>query len=110
MSFFEEYGAFKMLGGIANSVDPDQTAPSGAVWSWSALFACAILSNLDVQSFRTFTIQKIHSEHVYFTTCWYVWESWKNSSVDANQMLQNVWSASTLFAQAYLSQYFGLLW
>ena len=31
MSFFEEYGAFKMLGGIANSVDPDQTAPSGAV-------------------------------------------------------------------------------
>ena len=28
---------------MANSVDPDQTAPSGAVWSWSALFAYAIL-------------------------------------------------------------------
>ena len=25
--------------GMANSVDPDQTAPLGAVWSWSTLFA-----------------------------------------------------------------------
>ena len=30
--------------GMANSVDPDQTAPRGAVWSWSALFAQACLS------------------------------------------------------------------
>ena len=30
--------------GIANSVDPDQTAPVGAVWSGSALFAQAYLS------------------------------------------------------------------
>ena len=30
--------------GIANSVDPDQTDPLGAVWSWSALFAQAFLS------------------------------------------------------------------
>ena len=29
---------------IANSVDPDQTAPLGAVWSGSALFAQAFLS------------------------------------------------------------------
>ena len=29
----------KIFCGVANSVDPDQTAPSG-----SALFACAILS------------------------------------------------------------------
>ena len=29
----------KLLNGMANSVDPDQTAPSGAVWSGSALFA-----------------------------------------------------------------------
>ena len=28
----------------ANSVDPDQTAPRGAVWSGSALFAQAYLS------------------------------------------------------------------
>ena len=30
--------------GTANSVDPDQTAPLGAVWSGSALFAQACLS------------------------------------------------------------------
>ena len=29
---------------MANSVDPDQTAPLGAVWSGSALFAYAIFS------------------------------------------------------------------
>ena len=29
---------------MANSVDPDQTAPRGAVWSGSALFAQAYLS------------------------------------------------------------------
>ena len=30
--------------GMANSVDPDQTAPLGAFWSGSALFAQAYLS------------------------------------------------------------------
>ena len=30
--------------GMANSVDPDQTAPLEAVWSGSALFAQAYLS------------------------------------------------------------------
>ena len=30
--------------GMANSVDPDQTATPGAVWSGSALFAQAYLS------------------------------------------------------------------
>ena len=29
---------------MANSEDPDQTAPSGAVWSGSAMFAYAILA------------------------------------------------------------------
>ena len=29
---------------MANSVDPDQTAPEGAVWFWSSLFAQACLS------------------------------------------------------------------
>ena len=32
------------LNGIANSEDPDQTAPRGAVWSGSALFAQTYLS------------------------------------------------------------------
>ena len=31
--------------GMANSVDPDQTAPLGAVWSGSALFAQTYLSD-----------------------------------------------------------------
>ena len=34
----------KDAAGIASSVDPDQTAPLGAVWSWSALFAQTYLS------------------------------------------------------------------
>ena len=34
----------KIFSGMANSVDPDQTAPSGADWCGSALFACVILS------------------------------------------------------------------
>ena len=36
---------------MANSVDPDQTAPSGAVWSGFALFACVILSEILVFEF-----------------------------------------------------------
>ena len=31
---------------MANNVDPDQSAPEGAVWSGSALFAYAILSEI----------------------------------------------------------------
>ena len=34
----------KLLSGMANSVDPDQTAPSGAVWSGSTLFAYTVQS------------------------------------------------------------------
>ena len=34
----------KNADGIANGVDPDQTAPLGAVWSGSALFAQTCLS------------------------------------------------------------------
>ena len=40
--------------GMANSVDPDQTASSEAVWSWSALFAETYLSQ-------------------YIEFVWYVW-------------------------------------
>ena len=35
----------KILNGKVNSVDPDQTAPKGAVWSGSALIAYIILSD-----------------------------------------------------------------
>ena len=34
----------KLLSGMVNCVDPDQTAPLGAVWSGSALFAYVILA------------------------------------------------------------------
>ena len=43
----EQFGAVtcsKAADDMANSVDPDQTAPSGAVWSGSALFAQPCLS------------------------------------------------------------------
>ena len=36
---------FKIINGMANSIEPNQTASEGAVWSGSALFAYAILSD-----------------------------------------------------------------
>ena len=40
---------------MANSVDPDQTAPLGAVWSGSALFAQTYLSeNLESLQYLNF--------------------------------------------------------
>ena len=36
----------RILSGLANSVDSDQIALFGAVWSWSILFAYAILSEI----------------------------------------------------------------
>ena len=54
MQFF-----LKILGAMANSVDPDQTAPSGAVLSMSTQFACAIfVRSFGVQTFRKFTIPR----------------------------------------------------
>ena len=41
----------KILRAMANSVDPDQTAPERAVWSGSALFAYVILSETLVFEF-----------------------------------------------------------
>ena len=51
---------------MANSVDPDQTAPLGAVWSGSALFAQAYLSE-NLGSLRYFEIYL--SCHVSEYTC-----------------------------------------
>ena len=44
--------------GMANSVDPDQTAPLGAVWSGSALFAQAYLSK-NLGSLRYIWIKRL---------------------------------------------------
>ena len=44
----------------ANSVDPDQTAPLGAVWSGSALFAQTCLSeNLGKLRYYSFRMQSL---------------------------------------------------
>ena len=40
---------------LANSVDPDQTAPLGAVWSGSTLFAQTCLSE-DLGSLRYYNL------------------------------------------------------
>ena len=51
--------------GIANSVDPDQTAPAGAVWSGSALFAQTYLSeNLGKLRYNTFDHSNLFSSKV----------------------------------------------
>ena len=51
--------------GMANSVDPDQTAPLGAVWSGSALFARAYLSE-NLGSLR-YIIKKVLKTHTQTT-------------------------------------------
>ena len=44
----------KDAAGIANSVDPDHTAPVGGVWSGSALFALTYLSENNFSCARIF--------------------------------------------------------
>ena len=48
-AFYEVF--LKLISGMENSVGPDQIAPLGAVWSGSALFAYAILSDALVYEF-----------------------------------------------------------
>ena len=57
----------KICSGLANSVDPDQTAPSRAVRSGSALFAykCHFVGNFGVQNFRPYTVFLTISD-IYF--------------------------------------------
>ena len=51
--------------GIANSVDPNQTAPLGAIWSGSALFAQACPS----QKIRKITVCLNIQAHIKTETC-----------------------------------------
>ena len=46
----------KILKGMANSVNSDQIAPLGAVWSGTAFCICYFVRNFGVQNFRTFTV------------------------------------------------------
>ena len=45
LGFFFMQLFLKILSQMAKSVDPDQTAPEGAVWSVSTLFAYSIFSD-----------------------------------------------------------------
>ena len=59
---------------MANSADPDQIAPSGAVWSGSALFAYAILSETLVYEILghlpyNFYLQEPQCEKMNLLTC-----------------------------------------
>ena len=53
--------------GMANSADPDQTAPLGAVWSGSALFAQTYLSE-NLGSLRIIILKPWKLEQIHFTT------------------------------------------
>ena len=56
----------KYAEGIANSVDPDQTAPLGAVWSGSALFAQTCLSeNVGKLRYDTYVKPRQTTDMVY---------------------------------------------
>ena len=71
---------------MANSVDPDQTAPLGAVWSGAMLFAypvCHFVNNFGVWNFTTFTVHHKPKLHCVYLK-WY-----------------------TLYTQACLSKYLG---
>ena len=47
--------------GMANSVDPDQTASSEAVWSWSALFAETYLSQyIEFVRYMVLTVNRVN--------------------------------------------------
>ena len=57
---FYAFVSQNMLHGMANRVDPDQTAPLGAVWSGSSLFAYVILSETLVYEILGHLLQHIY--------------------------------------------------
>ena len=58
----------KVLGGMSVIVNPDQTAPSGAVWSGSALFAYTLLSETLVYEILGHLLySEIHFSYNYFS-------------------------------------------
>ena len=52
---------------MANSVDPDQTAPLGGVWSGSALFAQAYLS----ENLGSLRYVEMFSYYFIFVSGWF---------------------------------------
>ena len=83
---------------MANSVDPDQTAPSRAVWSGSVLFAYAILSETLVYEILGYLLPIDKSKKK---------SGWVANSVNQEQMPHRLWCliGATLFAHSCMSQY-----
>ena len=52
---------------MANSVDPDQTAPEGAVWSRSTLFAYVILSDALLFEFLGYLLYNDYKADRYYS-------------------------------------------
>ena len=88
----------KILGRMPNSVDSNQTAPSGAVWSGSALFAYAIPSLYSILdcSFRSSLIWACTVCICHSITLFHTWLLAPSGGV---------WSGPALFAYAIPSLY-----
>ena len=77
--------------GMANSVDPDQTAPLGAVWSGSALFAQAYLSeNLGTLRYFLSLFEPRHDKTNKMTV--------RPVKTQISLDIHPVWSESSLYA------------
>ena len=71
---------------MAIGVDPDQNAPSGAVWSGSALLACVILSEILVYQILGQLPHKIILLLLYQSRCrGCVKQSPKQNNAEANE-------------------------
>ena len=57
----------KIPSGMANSVDPDQTAPEQSDLGLHGLHMLYLVSNFNLQNFKTFTVfsDKVHSIYIY---------------------------------------------
>ena len=98
--------------GMANSVDPDQTAPLGAVWSGSALFAQAYLSE-NLGSLRYITLNASHRQYqVYFgaSTLWIELERKRNKKQNDLFVQQTFCCLCVLFMQLRIWKENGSTW
>ena len=102
--------------GMANSVDPDQTAPLGAVWSGSALFAQAYLS----ENSRSLLYCKNPKNSDTRKSCYNYHKLWTRlvyhkimPPKDAYEMTKSVdfdhWSGSAIFVKTCLFENLGSL-
>ena len=84
--------AFKTLSEMAKSVDHDQTAPEGAVWSGSALFAYIILSETLVfeivwHLLYVGFLDLIYQTYSFLTLCWLLHKALNYYSFISNVIL-----------------------